>query len=266
MGSEKKADEQIRGDFGQADKLCHVPRHQGRALRAGGNRRPDARKLGLHGDSVRVFRPKTKVHSLGDDVVSVIYQDRAGRLWVGTGEGGLNLVDDGGRVLRRFVNDPADPESLGDNYITALFEDRAGNVWIGVRRELMVMAHAAATTLVTVDAVVEIAVPDDDIVMRLSGRRSHPGSGRVYHVTFNPPKVEGKDDVTGDPLIQRDDDQEETVKKRLDVYHEQTEPLIDYYKKWQASGEAAAPKYVHINGVGTLDSITAQIVGELEKL
>jgi len=127
-------------------------------------------------------------------------------------------------------------------------------------------ADAMKEAGVPIDAVVDIDVPDEEIIKRMSGRRAHLASGRTYHVIYNPPKVEGKDDETGEPLVQRDDDKEETVKKRLDVYHDQTEPLIDYYKKWQASGEAAAPKYVHINGVGTLDSITAQIVGELEKL
>jgi adenylate kinase len=127
-------------------------------------------------------------------------------------------------------------------------------------------ADAMKEAGVPIDAVVDIDVPDEEIIKRMSGRRAHLASGRTYHVIYNPPKVEGKDDETGEPLVQRDDDKEETVKKRLDVYHDQTEPLIDYYKKWQASGEAAAPKYVHINGVGTLDSIAAQIVGELEKL
>jgi adenylate kinase len=127
-------------------------------------------------------------------------------------------------------------------------------------------ADAMKEAGVPIDAVVDIDVPDEEIIKRMSGRRAHLASGRTYHVIYNPPKVEGKDDETGEPLVQRDDDKEETVKKRLDVYHDQTEPLIDYYKKWQASGEAAAPKYVHINGVGTLDSITAQIVGELKKL
>jgi adenylate kinase len=127
-------------------------------------------------------------------------------------------------------------------------------------------ADAMKEAGVPIDAVVDIDVPDEEIIKRMSGRRAHLASGRTYHIIYNPPKVEGKDDETGEPLVQRDDDKEETVKKRLDVYHDQTEPLIDYYKKWQASGEAAAPKYVHINGVGTLDSITAQIVGELEKL
>ena len=127
-------------------------------------------------------------------------------------------------------------------------------------------ADAMKAAGVPIDAVVDIDVPDDEIIKRMSGRRAHLASGRTYHIVFNPPKVEGKDDETGEPLVQRDDDKEETVKKRLDVYHDQTEPLIDYYKKWESSGEAGAPKYVHINGVGTLDAITGQIVGELEKL
>jgi adenylate kinase len=127
-------------------------------------------------------------------------------------------------------------------------------------------ADAMKAAGVPIDAVVDIDVPDEEIIKRMSGRRAHLASGRTYHVVFNPPKVEGKDDVTGEPLVQRDDDKEETVKKRLDVYHDQTEPLIDYYKKWEGSGDAGAPKYVHINGVGTLDGITGQIVGALEKL
>jgi len=103
---------------------------------------------------------------------------------------------------------------------------------------------------VEVDAVVEIDVDDDEIIRRMSGRRVHVASGRTYHVVFNPPKVEGKDDETGEDLIQRDDDQEETVKKRLDVYHEQTEPLIEYYSSWAESGAEGSPKYIKINGIG----------------
>ncbi len=116
---------------------------------------------------------------------------------------------------------------------------------------------------VDVDAVVEIAVDDDEIIRRMSGRRVHPASGRTYHVVFNPPKVEGKDDVTGEDLIQRDDDKEETVKKRLEVYHDQTEPLIDYYSSWANSGEAGAPKYIKINGIGKVEDIRDQIFQQL---
>ena len=125
-------------------------------------------------------------------------------------------------------------------------------------------ADAMKEAGVAIDAVVEIDVPDDEIIKRMSGRRAHLASGRTYHVVYNPPKVEGKDDVTGEPLVQRDDDKEETVKKRLDVYHAQTEPLVDYYKKWEASGEAAAPKHIAIAGVGKVDEIRDQIFGALD--
>jgi adenylate kinase len=108
---------------------------------------------------------------------------------------------------------------------------------------------------VQVDYVLEIDVPDELIVERMSGRRSHPASGRVYHVKFNPPKVEGVDDVTGEPLVQRDDDKEETVKKRLTVYHTQTEVLLDYYNKWAQSGLPGAPKYRKISGVGPVEQV-----------
>ncbi|MFZ7127830.1 MAG: adenylate kinase [Desulfobacterales bacterium] len=127
-------------------------------------------------------------------------------------------------------------------------------------------ADAMKAAAVPIDAVVDIDVPDAEIIKRMSGRRVHLASGRTYHVVFNPPKVEGKDDATGEPLIQRDDDKEETVRKRLEVYHQQTEPLIDYYKKWEASGEAAAPKYIHIEGVGKVDEITSSIFTALDQL
>jgi adenylate kinase len=127
-------------------------------------------------------------------------------------------------------------------------------------------ADAMKAAGVPIEAVVDIDVPDAEIIKRMSGRRAHLASGRTYHVIFNPPKVEGKDDVTGEPLVQRDDDKEETVRKRLDVYHKQTEPLIDYYKKWQATGAAAAPKYIHINGVGSLEDITKSIFAALDKI
>jgi adenylate kinase len=127
-------------------------------------------------------------------------------------------------------------------------------------------ADAMKNAGVAIDAVVEIDVPDQEIIKRMSGRRAHLASGRTYHVIFNPPKVEGKDDVTGEPLIQRDDDKEETVRKRLDVYHAQTEPLVDYYKKWAASGKAGAPKHVRIAGVGKVDQIRDSIFKALDNL
>jgi adenylate kinase len=111
--------------------------------------------------------------------------------------------------------------------------------------------------------VVEIAVDDDEIIKRLSGRRVHPASGRVYHVSFNPPRIEGKDDETGEDLIQREDDREETVRERLKVYHEQTEPLIEYYSKLAASGEEDAPRYVRIEGTGRVEQIRDRIFAAL---
>jgi adenylate kinase len=116
---------------------------------------------------------------------------------------------------------------------------------------------------VKLDYVLEIDVPFDAIIERMSGRRSHPASGRVYHTKFNPPKVEGKDDVTGEPLIQRADDQEETVKKRLDVYSAQTRPLVAYYANWASAEPAAAPKYRAISGTGKVDEITARAFAAL---
>jgi adenylate kinase len=127
-------------------------------------------------------------------------------------------------------------------------------------------ADAMKEAGVPVDAVVDIDVPDQEIIKRMSGRRVHLASGRTYHVIFNPPKEEGKDDVTGEPLIQRDDDKEETVRKRLDVYHDQTEPLIDYYKRWEASGEARAPRYVRIEGVGKVEEIRDKVFAGLDAL
>lgn len=124
-------------------------------------------------------------------------------------------------------------------------------------------ADAMKAAGVIIDYVVEIDVPDSAIVERMSGRRSHPESGRTYHVKFNPPKVEGKDDVTGEPLVQREDDKEETVKKRLEVYHDQTKPLVDYYANWANSGVAGAPIHVKVNGLGEMNSIRDSIFSAL---
>ena len=126
-------------------------------------------------------------------------------------------------------------------------------------------ADAMKTAGVEIDVVVEIAVDDNAIVERMSGRRTHPGSGRTYHVKFNPPKIDGKDDVTGEDLIQRDDDKEETVKNRLAVYHQQTKPLITYYGDWAASGVGGAPRYVRIAGVGRVEEIRDRIFAALVK-
>ncbi|MCM0610731.1 MAG: adenylate kinase [Ideonella sp. WA131b] len=124
-------------------------------------------------------------------------------------------------------------------------------------------ADAMKAAGVKLDHVVEIDVPDAAIIERMSGRRAHLPSGRTYHVKFNPPKAEGLDDVTGEPLIQRDDDQEETVRKRLQVYQSQTRPLVGYYAGWAASGEAGAPRYTRIGGTGSVDEITARVMAAL---
>ena len=125
-------------------------------------------------------------------------------------------------------------------------------------------ADAMKAAGVKLDYVLEIDVPFAAIIERMSGRRSHTASGRTYHVKFNPPKVAGVDDVTGEPLIQRDDDKEETVKKRLDVYSAQTRPLVDYYSTWARAEPAAAPKYRAISGMGTVDEITERALAALE--
>jgi adenylate kinase len=126
-------------------------------------------------------------------------------------------------------------------------------------------ADAMKSAGVKLDYVLEIDVPFDAIVERMSGRRSHPASGRTYHVKFNPPKVDGHDDLSGEPLIQREDDKEDTVKKRLEVYSAQTRPLVDYYSVWARTDPAAAPKYRAISGMGTVDEITARAFEALSK-
>ena len=129
-----------------------------------------------------------------------------------------------------------------------------GYLFDGVPRTIR-QAEALKEAQVALDYVLEIDVPDEEIIMRMSGRRVHPASGRTYHVKFNPPKTEGRDDRTGEPLVQRVDDREETVRKRLEVYRAQTRPLIEYYGRWAASGDPRAPKHRKISGMGTVDEI-----------
>jgi len=153
---------------------------------------------------------------------------------------------------------------VSDDIIIGLVKERLtepdcahGYLFDGFPRTIP-QADAMKDAGVGLDFVLEIDVPDADIVVRMSGRRVHIASGRTYHVKFNPPKAEGKDDVTGEALIQRVDDKEETVKTRLDVYHAQTKALVAYYSKWAASGDAKAPKYRRIPGVGAVDEIKAR--------
>lgn len=150
---------------------------------------------------------------------------------------------------------------VSDDIIIGLVKDRLtqsdcarGYLFDGFPRTIP-QANAMKDAHVKLDYVVEIDVPDAAIVERMSGRRVHPASGRTYHVKFNPPKITGKDDVTGEPLIQRADDREETVMNRLAVYHAQTEPLITYYAQWEATGDPLAPRYRKVNGLGTVEGI-----------
>ena len=152
---------------------------------------------------------------------------------------------------------------VSDDIIIGLVKERLkapdckrGYLFDGFPRTIP-QAEALKREGVALDHVLEIDVPDEEILTRMTGRRVHPASGRVYHVKFNPPKVEGKDDATGEPLVQRDDDREETVKKRLDVYRQQTRPLVDYYQR------QASAKYSRISGSGSLDEVTQRAFAAL---
>ena len=159
---------------------------------------------------------------------------------------------------------------ISDDIIIGLVQERLkhldcvpGYLFDGFPRTIP-QAEAMRAAKVALDFVLEIDVPAEEIVVRMSGRRMHTASGRTYHVKFNPPKVEGKDVVTGEPLIQRDDDKEETVIKRLEVYAAQTRPLVDYYKRWAASGDALAPQYRRISGLGSVEEIKTRVLAALK--
>ena len=158
---------------------------------------------------------------------------------------------------------------VSDDIILGLVKERIaqddcanGFLFDGFPRTLA-QAESLKVQGVDIDAVVEIDVDDEEIIKRMSGRRAHLASGRTYHVVFNPPKEEGKDDQTGEPLVQRDDDQEDTVRQRLKVYHDQTEPLVEYYSSWADGGGDAAPRYIRIPGVGKVEEIRDAIFSAL---
>jgi adenylate kinase len=158
---------------------------------------------------------------------------------------------------------------VSDEIIIGLVRERlkapdcaAGYLFDGFPRTLP-QADAMRDAHVAIDAVVEIDVPDEEIIDRMSGRRVHPASGRVYHVRHNPPRVAGQDDASGEPLVQRDDDREEVVRKRLEVYHAQTRPLVDYYSRWAASGEPGAPRYRRVSGLGSVEQIRDRVFAAL---
>lgn len=154
---------------------------------------------------------------------------------------------------------------VSDDIIIGLVKDRLtqpdcqnGYLFDGFPRTIP-QADALKDASIALDFVIEITVPEEDIIKRMSGRRMHPGSGRSYHTVFNPPKVPDIDDVTGEPLVQREDDREETVRHRLAVYREQTRPLVEYYSTWAQSGDPAAPAYVQLSGLGSVDEIRERI-------
>lgn len=153
---------------------------------------------------------------------------------------------------------------VSDDIIIGLVKERLkhldcknGYLFDGFPRTIP-QAEAMRNSGVDLDFVLEIDVDHGEIIQRLSGRRVHPASGRNYHIKFNPPKVSGKDDITGEPLVQRDDDREETVRKRLEVYRQQTRPLVDYYSNWAEQGDPRAPRYRNISGIGSVEEIRAR--------
>jgi adenylate kinase len=172
------------------------------------------------------------------------------------GKAAKKIMDEGGLVSDDIIMGMVKARIAEDDC-------KNGFLFDGFPRTLA-QADALKDAEVFVDAVVEIDVPDEEIIKRMSGRRVHLASGRTYHVQFNPPKEPGKDDVTGEPLIQRDDDKEETVKARLKVYHDQTEPLIAYYSKWAEAGGPNAPRYIRVDGIGSVEEIRNKIISGLE--
>ena len=159
---------------------------------------------------------------------------------------------------------------VSDDIIIGLVKERLkqpdcanGYLFDGFPRTIP-QAQALRDSGIQLDHVVELQVPDSAVIERMSGRRVHQPSGRSYHIRFNPPKVEGKDDLTGEPLTQRDDDREEVVRKRLDVYQQQTRPLVDYYQAWAKTGDAAAPRYHALAGVGTVEEIRDRVMAVLK--
>lgn len=158
---------------------------------------------------------------------------------------------------------------VSDDIIIGLVKERLkepdcakGYLFDGFPRTIP-QAEAMRDAKVAIDFVLEIDVPAGEIIVRMSGRRVHLASGRTYHVKFNPPKAEGRDDVTGEPLVQRDDDREATVQKRLEVYQAQTRPLVDFYGRWAASGAANAPRYRKISGLGSVEDIRSRAIAVL---
>jgi adenylate kinase len=184
----------------------------------------------------------------------------------------LRAAIDAGNALGRAVKEVMDAGRLvPDSVVIALVRERLkqpdcarGYLFDGFPRTVP-QAEAVRDARVAIDCVLEIDVPDEEIVGRMGGRRVHLASGRSYHLKFNPPKAEGRDDLTGEPLIQREDDREETVRERLAVYHSQTQPLVQFYDRWAASGAPGAPAYRRISGLGGVEEIRSRAIAALER-
>jgi adenylate kinase len=197
----------------------------------------------------------------GKGTQAAFIKDRYGIPQISTGDMLRAAIEAGtplGLAAKRLMDAG---QLVADDVILRLVTERLqqtdcarGYLFDGFPRTLP-QAEAMKSGAVRVDVVLEIDVPDAEIVKRMGGRRVHPASGRTYHVVFNPPKVEGRDDVTGEPLVQRDDDREDTLRRRLEVYRAQTRPLVEYYTRWAATGDPRAPRYERISGLGAVVEI-----------
>jgi adenylate kinase len=185
----------------------------------------------------------------------------------------LRAAVEAGTALGKQAKDIMEAGQLvPDDLIVSLVRERvaqpdcaSGFLFDGFPRTIP-QAEALKKADIPIDAVVEIQVDDAEIIRRMSGRRVHLASGRTYHLQFNPPRVEGRDDETGEPLVQREDDAEQTVRKRLAVYHEQTAPLIEYYSNWRASSVESAPHYVRVNGIAQVEQVRDAIFAALDQI
>src|SRR5712691_3633417 len=206
----------------------------------------------------------------GKGTQAAFIRDKFGIPQISTGDM-LRAAVKAGTPLGKAANKVMEAGQLvSDDVIIGLVRERLkepdcrnGYLFDGFPRTIP-QGEAMRESGVDLDFVLEIDVDEDEVIQRMSGRRVHPGSGRVYHVKFNPPRVVGKDDVTGEPLIQRDDDREETVRKRIEVYRKQTRPLVDYYSSWAGQGDARAPKYRKISGVGSVAEIRDRVLAALK--
>ena len=208
----------------------------------------------------------------GKGTQAAFVSERYGIPQVSTGDMLRAAIRSGSELGRRAATLMDAGRLVSDEIIIALVEERIatgdcvnGFLLDGFPRTIP-QAAAMRARGVGIDAVVEIAVPDEKIVERMSGRRVHPGSGRTYHVRFNPPSVEGIDDVTGEPLVLRDDDREDTVRRRLEVYHERTEPVIDYYREWGGDDPRSAPRVSRVDGLGTLEDVRERMFATLDAI